>query len=101
MTWDTAADKTAARQYRRARCYGVAGDFDGWEWDLIRAWWGGRCLACGIESVTVEHVIPLSRGGSNNVVNLQVLCRACNSRKGTSLVDYREPAALVQLLELL
>ncbi len=97
----TREDRTAARHYRRARAYRAPGDFDGWEWELVRAWWG-RCLACGTsEGLTVEHVVPLSRGGSNAVTNLQVLCGPCNSRKGARYADYRQPAALVQLLELL
>ncbi len=97
----TREDKVAARHYRRARVYRAPGDFDGWEWELVRAWWGGRCLRCGASGVTVDHVVPLSRGGRNDPSNLQLLCGPCNSAKGARVVDYRHPLLLVQLLELL
>ena len=97
----TSDDRMAARHYRRARAYGVPGDFDGDEWALVRAWWG-RCLCCGMQhDLALEHVVPLSRGGTGNLVNVQLLCRLCNSRKGNRVIDYRDSVALSQLLELL
>ncbi|MGW9025150.1 HNH endonuclease [Streptomyces sp. NPDC055722] len=32
--------------------------------------------------LTADHVRPLSRGGTNEVVNLRTLCRSCNSSRG-------------------
>ena len=34
-------------------------------------------------NLTADHVIPKSRGGSDHMDNLQLLCGACNSTKGT------------------
>jgi 5-methylcytosine-specific restriction endonuclease McrA len=34
--------------------------------------------------LTVDHIVPVARGGTNARHNLQVLCRDCNSRKGTT-----------------
>ena len=43
------------------------------------------CVKCGAtENLHIDHEIALSRGGSNDVDNLQVLCRDCNLRKGVS-----------------
>lgn len=35
------------------------------------------------EDLTVDHIVPVVRGGRSEVDNLQTLCRRCNSRKGT------------------
>jgi hypothetical protein len=44
---------------------------------------GYECARCGsIEDITLDHIIPLSKGGSDELDNLQLLCRPCNSRKG-------------------
>lgn len=41
------------------------------------------CVDCGTrEDLTIDHVVPLSAGGTNDLANLAVRCRACNSRKG-------------------
>lgn len=45
-----------------------------------------RCLGCGVERwLQVDHVIPVSAGGSNAPRNLQTLCRDCNRAKGARL----------------
>lgn len=48
------------------------------------------CLRCGSErNKTIDHVIPLSRGGRNHVSNYQLLCRKCNELKGATTIDFR------------
>ncbi|OBU85472.1 hypothetical protein MY55_15935 [Chromobacterium subtsugae] len=37
------------------------------------------------EDLTVDHIKPLSRGGTDDLENLQFLCRPCNSAKGARL----------------
>src|SRR5262249_7778351 len=47
---------------------------------------GGRCALCGATKkdrpLDVDHIIPRSRGGTNELANLQVLCSPCNRTKG-------------------
>lgn len=51
----------------------------------------GKCCHCGkelkIKDTTVEHVIPLSKGGSNNITNLIALCEECNKEKSNKIVS--------------
>ena len=37
-----------------------------------------HCARCGAPATEVHHVVPLSRGGTNDVTNLVPLCRACH-----------------------
>ena len=68
-----------------------AGTYTPEEWLAVCDRADNRCLRCGSdEPLTVDHVTPLSRGGSNTAENLQALCRRCNSIKGTNDTDYRK-----------
>ena len=46
----------------------------------------GLCGGCKImfpfRNFTIDHVVPRSRGGTDHIENLQLLCAACNSLKG-------------------
>lgn len=44
-------------------------------------YYGYKCYLCGSEYEQVDHVIPVSRGGSNLPANLRPICRSCNSWK--------------------
>jgi hypothetical protein len=55
-------------------------------WELVMTRDGRRCQLCeATDDLTIDHkIIPYSEGGSSkDPDNLQVLCRSCNSRKGT------------------
>lgn len=54
----------------------------------------GRCEACGVSSaeraLEVDHIVPRSKGGSNDLWNLQALCSVCNVQKlDREPVDFR------------
>lgn len=65
-------------------------DFTREEWDALCNKYGNKCLACGnAGKLTIDHVVPLSRGGSNSIDNIQPLCLGCNLSKHDKIIDYR------------
>ncbi len=51
--------------------------------------WGRECSYCGKKDVPlqIEHIKPLSKGGSNSVSNLCLACEKCNQKKGNKPVE--------------
>lgn len=52
------------------------------------------CVGCKVDissAYTIDHILPLSRGGGNAPDNLQLLCLSCNSSKGTKLMQEWKP----------
>lgn len=47
---------------------------------------GHRCVECAAtKRLTLDHIVPLSKGGSNRQDNLQTLCVPCNEAKADLL----------------
>ena len=79
-------------QNRRARIAGNGGDLTVEEWNEILDFYGHKCLCCGRDDVklTIDHVVPIFRGGTHTADNIQPLCGPCNSRKKDKHIDYRK-----------
>lgn len=47
-----------------------------------------RCKQCGTRKhLSIDHVIPESKGGKMELSNLQTLCQRCNCKKGSHVVE--------------
>jgi 5-methylcytosine-specific restriction endonuclease McrA len=71
---------------RRATKLSIGGKYSGEDVKRIRAAQGNKCAYCrvGLKGVKVhiDHITPLSLGGSNGAENIQILCVSCNLSKG-------------------
>jgi hypothetical protein len=47
---------------------------------------GGKCARCGSrEKLEYDHIVPVSRGGSNTARNIELLCEKCNRTKSNNI----------------
>ena len=77
----------------RARRLGGGGRYTPDEWKQLIKDTGSKCLACGapetVCSLEVDHIIPISKGGTSFIDNIQPLCMHCNGKKWTKIINYR------------
>lgn len=82
-----------AARYARERSAKGSHSFEEWQ-DLISRF-GHKCANCKeCKPLTKDHIIPLSKGGTDYIMNIQPLCRNCNSRKWATLPIYENPSLL-------
>jgi len=59
------------------------------EWKELKKKYNYTCLMCGKKEpeikLSIDHIIPVSEGGTNWIENIQPLCRSCNSKKGKTV----------------
>lgn len=56
---------------------------------------GKRCAICGkkiksFDELTVDHIVPISKGGKRVLENCQLAHKSCNSRKSDTMPDKYE-----------
>jgi 5-methylcytosine-specific restriction endonuclease McrA len=77
----------------RSRKLRAEGVFTASEWKNLCTYYEYTCLCCRRcepeIKLTVDHVVPLSKGGTNFIGNIQPLCQSCNSSKRAKIIDYR------------
>lgn len=45
---------------------------------------GWKCKSCAASTnLAIDHIIPVAKGGDDELSNLQTLCKSCNSKKGS------------------
>jgi 5-methylcytosine-specific restriction endonuclease McrA len=74
--------KSIRKHARRALESNCIGSHTIQEWVDKKAQYDNRCAYCGKrKSLTKDHIIPLSKGGSNYIQNIVPCCMDCNRHK--------------------
>ena len=78
---------SAQNRRNKARRRGAKGTFTPAEWALLVALFAFRCAYCWRAGLKLEadHVIPVSKDGTNFIENILPACRSCNSRKSNTI----------------
>lgn len=84
----------ARANIRRIRMERLSEHFSAIQWKDLCTFYNYTCLRCGRREPDIvlspDHVIPIARGGSNSIRNIQPLCLACNKKKYAKTIDYRQ-----------
>ena len=82
---------------RRARLKNAIGSFTAIEWRELLETYHSKCTYCGKRSkeLTVDHIIPLVKGGTNYIDNIVPACGRCNSSKKDALWDTQRPLSII------
>ena len=103
--WSAAhPDKVAANsKTQHAKRKGNGGSYTAKQWLQLKKTYG-RCVGCGLSEAAIialgrtlaaDHVLPIAKGGSSNIDNIQPLCHGrggCNNKKAARHIDYRRTA---------
>lgn len=77
---------------RRERIKMYGGSHSTGEWENLKAQYDWTCPSCKRKEpeikLTRDHVIAVSRGGSDNIENIQPLCNPCNAQKSTLSIRF-------------
>lgn len=64
------------------------------DWELLKKTYQYKCLCCEKKEpsikLTEDHIIPISKGGSNLITNIQPLCIKCNQVKNSKTISYED-----------
>jgi 5-methylcytosine-specific restriction endonuclease McrA len=105
MEWNRQhPEKVAAKsKAQHAKRKGNGGSYTAKQWLQLKKTYG-RCVGCGLSEAAIialgrtlaaDHVLPIAKGGSSNIDNIQPLCHGrggCNNKKAARHIDYRRTA---------
>jgi len=90
--WGSTGSKNKLNRSQRMSDAKKKGNHSQIEWEEMRDFFKICVKCCGDSGLTEldrDHIIPLYKGGSHGLDNIQPLCAKCNSSKGWDTTDYR------------
>ncbi len=62
------------------------------QWEELKRKWNYMCLCCKKSepeiTLSEDHIVPISKGGNDDISNIQPLCRHCNYSKCANTINY-------------
>lgn len=91
----------AIKNIRRTQKTLAGGSYTAGEFKELCAHYGNKCLRCGRNNIklTADHILPVAKGGTSNIDNIQPLCVSCNSAKNARHIDYRPDAGPLRWIQ--
>lgn len=75
-----------SEKVRRERLKTNGGKHTQAQWEYLKLAYNNQCQICFIKEpkiiLTKDHIISIKNGGTDDISNIQPLCRSCNSKKG-------------------
>lgn len=79
---------------RRAKKRNAEGKFTLGEWEKVKEDFNYICPSCKKKepeiTLTKDHIVPLSKKGTNFILNIQPLCMQCNRKKQSRIINFKE-----------
>jgi 5-methylcytosine-specific restriction endonuclease McrA len=90
------AKRSAQDVRRRTRFATVPTTLSEKQWRLIKVLYGFKCAYCGRKRpLTIDHIVPIARGGGHTADNVIPACRSCNSSKRDRAPGCFQPLLLI------